>query len=111
MKRVLPLLVILTFCAPAAFAAEIFVDQKNASAADKNTGTEQSPLKTIQAAVDKAQAGDTIYLKAGLYEEPVHISKSGEYNAPITLSAWKDDRVKIGFQPCASADGGQVDAA
>src|ERR1035441_7945426 len=83
----------------AAWSAEYFVDQKAPTAADKNPGTEALPLKTIQAAVDIVKPGDTIWVKAGRYEEPVHINKTAEYNAPIMLSAWKDDRVCIGFQP------------
>ena len=71
--------------APSAFAAQIFVAGSDPNAADKNPGTEQSPLRTIQAGVDAARPGDTIWVKAGDYEDLVHISKPGEYNAPITL--------------------------
>jgi hypothetical protein len=49
--------------------------------------------------VDKAQIGDTIWVKAGLYQEPVNITKSGRHGRLFTLSAWKDDRVRIGFPP------------
>jgi hypothetical protein len=80
-------------------AAELFVAQKDPAATDKNLGTEAAPFKTIQAAVDKVQAGDTIWVKAGLYQEPVYINKSGHHGRLITLSAWKDDRVRIGFPP------------
>ena len=82
-----------------AMAAELYVDQNNPAAADKNPGTEAKPFKTIQAGVDAAKPGDTIWVKAGLYQEPVHITKSGRPGEPITLSAWKDDRVRIGFPP------------
>jgi hypothetical protein len=91
----------LVLCSSIALGNEFFVDQKAPSAADKNPGTEALPLKTLQAAVDLVKPGDTIWVKAGRYEEPVHINKTAEYNAPITLSAWKDDRVCIGFQPRA----------
>ena len=47
----------------AAAAAELFVDQKHPEAGDQNPGTEAKPFKTIQPAVDKAQPGDTIYVK------------------------------------------------
>ena len=56
--------------------------------------------------VDAAQPGDTIWVKAGDYEEPVEIEKAGAEDRgagaadkSITLSAWKDDRVRIGYQP------------
>ena len=74
----------------------MFVDGKHVEASDENDGTEAKPFKTIQAAVAKAEAGDTIWVKAGQYEETVEIRSSGRIDAPITLSAWKDDRVRIG---------------
>ena len=79
-----------------ACSGELIVDQKNARADDKNAGTLEAPLKTIQAAVDKAQAGDTIWVKQGVYEEELLPKSSGNMETPITLSAWKDDRVRIG---------------
>jgi hypothetical protein len=82
--------------ARALVAAELFVDQQHAGAGDKNQGTEAKPLRTIQAAVDKAQAGDTIWVKAGQYQEPVEVRSCGRIDAPITLSAWKDDHVRLG---------------
>ena len=77
-------------------AREIFVDQKHAQADDKNDGSEAKPVKTIPAAVLLAKPGDVIWVKAGVYEETVKIETSGTANRPITLSAWKDDSVRIG---------------
>jgi hypothetical protein len=89
-----------------AHAKDYFVDQKHPKADDKNAGTEVLPFKTIQPAVKAAQPGDTIWVKAGNYEDFVLIDKSGTATRPITLSAWKDDRVRIGFLPRALlADG------
>ena len=81
------------------WSGELIVDQKNPRANDKNPGTLAAPLKTIQAAVDKVHQGDTIWVKAGHYEEPVLITRPGAEGQPITLSAWKDDRVQIGGRP------------
>ena len=96
----------LALTAMPASGREYFVDQKNPAAADKNPGTQTAPFKTIQAAVDKVQPGDTIWVKAGDYEEPVEIKKAGEEDRragaadkAITISAWKDDRVRVGCQP------------
>ena len=41
-------------------AGNLFVDQANPKADDKNAGTLEAPFKTIQAAVDKAKPGDTV---------------------------------------------------
>lgn len=83
----------------AAMAKDLFVDQKHAETNDKNPGTEAKPFRTIQAAVDAALPGDVIWVKAGSYEEMVRIRKCGTPNQPITLSAWKDDRVQVGYRP------------
>ena len=58
------------FC-HAGLSAELFVDQKHADAKDDNPGTETKPFKTIQPAVDVVKPGDTIWIKAGIYSEPV----------------------------------------
>jgi hypothetical protein len=77
-------------------AADLYVAQKEPAADDKNAGTLEAPFKTIQAAVDKVQAGDTIWVKEGVYEEALEPKSSGRADTPITLSAWKDDRVCVG---------------
>ena len=46
-----------------------FVAKDDPAAADTNPGTEAAPFKTIQAAVDKAAAGDVIRVKPGVYDE------------------------------------------
>jgi len=90
---------VLLVLARSARSVELFVDQKHAQANDKNPGTEALPFKTIPAAVERAQPGDTIWVKAGDYEERVVLNKPATAARPIVLSAWKDDRVRIGYQP------------
>jgi pectin methylesterase-like acyl-CoA thioesterase len=60
-------------------AGDLFVDQVNPTADDKNAGTLEAPLKTIQAAVDKAKAGDTVRVRGGVYHEAVVIKHSGTH--------------------------------
>ena len=45
--------------------------------ADRNKGTVSRPLRTIQAAADKAQPGDTITVHAGVYRERVNPPRGG----------------------------------
>ena len=59
-----------------AWSAELIVDKKNPAADDKNAGALESPLRTIQAAVDKAQPGDSVLVR-GVYHEGVHFKHSG----------------------------------
>jgi len=89
----------LALSAGAGLCREMVVDQKSPQADDGNPGTEELPLKTIQPAVDAANPGDTIWVKAGTYDQPINITRSGTINAPIVLSAWQDDRVRIGSDP------------
>jgi hypothetical protein len=93
------MLLALLACSGVAWSGELIVDQKNPRADDKNAGTQAAPFKTIQAAVDKAQPGDTIWVREGNYEDPVMLNKSATASKPIVLSAWKDDRVQIGYLP------------
>ena len=91
----------------AAWSAELYVAQNDPAAADTNAGTEAKPFKTIQPAVDASKVGGTIYIKAGTYTEAIRIhKKSGTMDAPITISAWKEDHVVLGSipQPLPGAD-------
>jgi Right handed beta helix region len=44
---------------------------------DTNPGTYTQPWRTIQHAADSAEAGDTIYVRGGVYRELVTVSHSG----------------------------------
>jgi propanediol dehydratase large subunit len=87
-------LVLLLVSANTAFSATIYVSP---SGSDSAAGTLAAPLLSIQAAVDKAAAGDTIYLRAGTYTPTtnIQIKKSGTASSPITLSAYGSEKVII----------------
>ena len=68
-------------------AADYYVDQAHPSSADTNPGTEAEPWLTIQHGADQAEAGDTVYVKAGTYPERVRLTTSGDSNDPIALVA------------------------
>jgi len=77
-------------------AAPWYVDQNHPSASDSNPGTEACRSKTIQRGVNAAQASDTVWVKGGVYEEAVTISKAGSaYNAARGFR-WGNDQVRIG---------------
>jgi hypothetical protein len=38
-------------------------------ASDANPGTQEQPWKTLAQAANTAQAGDTVWIKAGIYQE------------------------------------------
>jgi Right handed beta helix region/Chondroitinase B len=71
-------------------AAELYVATNGS---DQAAGTLAAPLKTIQAAFNKAAAGDTILLREGIYREAVALkNKSGKDGAPITLKAYAGEK-------------------
>ena len=102
MKNLLFLsLTILCCAAGAAIANEYHVAQKNLAADDKNPGTADKPLKTINAAVAGARLkpGDTLYVHEGVYREAVELSCGNAYHgqpgAHVRIVAWPKDVVEI----------------
>jgi len=73
----------------------IVVDQKHPKASDENPGTNEKPLLTINAGLEKANPGDTVLVRAGLYRENVVIKTSGTEDNRITLRAVKGERVIV----------------
>ncbi len=70
---------------------------------DTGTGAIHSPLETIQEGVNRALAGDTIFLRAGSYHETVNfMGKYGTSGAPISVTSYNgeavilDGRIAIG---------------
>jgi len=91
-----------------AWSGELIVDQKHPDAADGNPGTSVKPFRTIQAAMDKAGAGDTVRVRGGVYREGVLMKRSGShFRIPyhgywadpdpdyITLEAYQDEHVIV----------------
>ena len=62
---------------------------------DTNPGTQPNPWRTIQFAVDQVAPGDTIYVRAGTYNESVALNQEGIEGNPITLKAYGDEAVTI----------------
>jgi probable HAF family extracellular repeat protein len=69
---------------------------------DTNPGTLNAPLRTIQAAANLAQPGDTVMIEGGTYHETVTPPRSGTASAPITFEAYNSQQVVIsGADPVA----------
>ncbi|MDB5300059.1 MAG: carbohydrate-binding cenc domain protein [Phycisphaerales bacterium] len=62
---------------------------------DGNSGTLAAPLATIQHAADLARAGDTVFIRGGVYHETVTPARSGAAGAPITFTSYNNEGVKI----------------
>jgi len=72
-----------------------YVDGENPICSDDNAGSEASPWCTIQKAADTMKAEDTVYVKAGTYDESVVIETDGTSGKPITYHAYPGDEVIV----------------
>ena len=64
--------------------------------ADSNAGTQSAPWRTIQHAVDQVQAGDSVIVRGGIYNETVTINKSGSAEKGfITLEKYSGENAII----------------
>ncbi|MFE7764472.1 right-handed parallel beta-helix repeat-containing protein [Streptomyces sp. NPDC057438] len=86
---------LLALSAPAAHAAGTIYVATDGN--DSNAGTLAAPLRTIQRAVDLAQAGDSILVRGGTYAPAANIQllKSGTASQPIRLGNHNGERVVI----------------
>ena len=79
---------------------------------DSNPGTLSSPWRTIQHAANSVQAGDTVYVRGGLYNESVNISVSGSAIAgQITFQSYPGEQAIIdgtGLAPSTSGVQGLI---
>ena len=71
-----------------ASAGIYYVDKGHSSASDNNSGAETSPWLSIQKAAKVLKAGDTVYVKNGIYNEKVSVANSGTEDAPIVFKAY-----------------------
>lgn len=69
-------------------ANTFYVDQNHISANDSNSGTETEPWLTIQHAAATVQAGDTVIVKTGTYDERITFSP-GTTGSPGNMITFK----------------------
>ena len=63
---------------------------------DANSGTNlAAPFQTIQHAATNMVAGDTCFIRAGVYHETLAPSHSGTSSAPITFAAYSNEVVTL----------------
>ncbi len=60
-----------------------------------NPGTIASPWRTIQHAANLATAGDTVYIRQGVYNEIVTLQASGTAAAPVIFSSYPGELVTV----------------
>ncbi len=95
-KTVRVLLAVLILLPATASATTYYVAKNNPSGcSDSWSGTESRPWCTIQKAADTLVAGDTVYVKEGIYREAVRPKNSGTKEKPINYLAYPGDSVII----------------
>ena len=112
LKRIF-LAIILSFGLQILYAQDYYVSDSNGS--DNNSGTIDSPFKTINKGISMVNAGGTVYVMDGVYQNDnygnvdpststnmnnqhvVTINKSGAEDAYITLRNYPGDTPKIQF--------------
>src|SRR5262249_32275463 len=77
MKTLFALVILTISFATTASAREYFVRQADPNAADSADGSDQHPLKPINAAAQLAQAGDTVTVGPGIYHEWISPARGG----------------------------------
>jgi len=65
------------------------------SGSDSAPGTLSQPFRTIQKAASIVVAGDTAFIRAGVYRETVTPKNSGTQNAPITYMPYHGESVTV----------------
>lgn len=63
--------------------------------ADSNSGTEAAPFLTIAKASSVLSAGDTCFIKAGVYREVLQPSANGQAGSPIVYTNYLGDAVEL----------------
>src|SRR5689334_5165035 len=62
---------------------------------DTNSGSFESPFRSLKYAASKLLPGDTCYLRRGTYRETLTPINSGTSSAPITFAAYESEVVTI----------------
>ena len=90
-SRQLMLVTAIAICAAQPASGRTFyVDPDRSDASDENTGTEENPWQTLTGACQRADSGDVVWVKAGIFYETLRPTRDG-----ITFAAYGNDSVTI----------------
>ncbi|MBN2517380.1 MAG: right-handed parallel beta-helix repeat-containing protein, partial [Candidatus Altiarchaeota archaeon] len=98
---------------PTVLATDYYVDKSGISGtcADANPGTIMQPWCTINKAVQTVRAGDTVYIRQGVYYESLTMQNSGAPGNPITFKAYPGDECKGEYAGLKSDCGVVIDGS
>jgi len=92
-------------------ATNYYVDGEHPRASNTNPGTLDGPWSTIQYAAETAGAGDTVFLRGGIYHEHVTVERGGEPSAHLVFSAYEDETPVLDGTGVTESENGVVVAA
>jgi hypothetical protein len=78
---------------PLAQGPKYFVDAQRGD--DAGPGTEQQPWRSLRHAIERLQAGDTLYLRGGTYYETVQVRLAGRPDAAITIASFPGEQAVL----------------
>jgi hypothetical protein len=101
MKRSLLILFVLILILLSAISVSVYAQPwyVATNGSDSGTGTKNDPFLTIEKAVSKVSAGQTIYIRGGTYNltATISISKSGTVNSYYSLLAFSGEHPVLNF--------------
>ncbi|NIO87475.1 MAG: T9SS type A sorting domain-containing protein [Candidatus Aminicenantes bacterium] len=102
-------LIIFLLSTTISLATNYYVDRNHSSASDSNPGTLNSPWLTIQHAAETIVAGDTVFIRTGVYNENVYLENDGNgTDGYIILSAYPGEIPVIDGAGVSDADNGVI---
>ncbi|GGA49395.1 right-handed parallel beta-helix repeat-containing protein [Psychrobacillus lasiicapitis] len=72
---------------------------------DQNVGTKAKPFRTLKKAASEANAGTTVLIRKGSYNEKLVIKHSGTKSKPITFKAYNKEMVVLSGKGLNEAEG------
>ena len=75
-----------------AYAEEYFISPDGN---DNSSGNLSSPFRTLEKTANIVKAGDTVYIRGGVYEERLNVTSSGQLGAYITFRNFENETVVI----------------
>jgi len=103
---------VLFFYATPSQADTYYVDRDHPSSSDNNSGTINSPWRTIQNAAETVTAGDTVFVRAGVYFENVYMDQGGnESDGHTVFAAYPGEKPVIDGEGVTESGNGVILAA
>lgn len=72
---------------------------------DEGEGTESNPFRTLKKAASAAEAGTTVFIREGVYEEQLVIQHSGTKSNEVVFQPYKKEKVILSGENLNSEEG------